>query len=144
MFGADGGFERFSQTGTSHVSSQTVGCTRNIVTTVVQTPSGPVEKTEEVLEGGPECQVMTDLTKGGASAFFPSLRQTGGTKGGIMGDSKSTFVNLFNTESLDLGPFMTGNVDDDVPDLQARSMDTVRVERKADFVGKGTQTSETE
>lgn len=144
MFGGDGGFESFSQTGTSHVSTQTIGCTRKIVRTVVQTPSGPVEKLEEVVEGGPECRVMTDFTKGGASPVFPSLRQTGGTKGSIMGDSKSAFMNPFDTEGLDLGAFVTENVDDDVPDFHARSVKTVRVERKADFVGQGTQTSETE
>lgn len=103
-----------------------------------------MERTEEVVEGGPECQAMTDLTKGGASSLFPSLRQTGGTKGGFMGDSKSASVNPFDTEGFDLGAFMPGNVEDDVPDLHARNMNPLRVEREADFVGKGTQTSETE
>ena len=40
---------------------------------------------------------------------------------------------------MDLGAFFREDTDDDVPDFHARSVKSaVRVERKADYVGKGT------
>lgn len=79
------------------------------------------------MEGGPECQ------KGGVNSFFPTF--SGGAKG-ITGETKGV--------GLDLGAFLTSDVDDDVPDFHARSVKTVRVEREADFVGKGTEISDLE
>lgn len=80
------------------------------------------------MEGGPECQ------NGGVNSFVPTF--TGGTKGSVTGELKGF--------GLDFGAFLTGDVDDDVPDIHARSVKTVRVERKADFVGKGTEISDLE
>lgn len=85
------------------------------------------------MEGGPECQNMAGLPKGGMSTLFPTY--TGGAKGSITGKSFG---------GIDLGAFMTGDVDEDVPDFHARSLKTTRVERRADFVGKGTEISDLE
>ncbi|XP_023118244.2 fibrinogen alpha chain [Amphiprion ocellaris] len=141
VFDLGGGF---SQPSTSHVSTQSVSCTKSIRKTVVHTKDGPVEKTEEVIEGGPECQALSDSTKGGMSSLFPSLTHTsssssshsvhtGGAKGSLLGDTKTGFVNPFGS---DLGGFTMGAVDDDVPDFHARSVNSMRVERQADYVGK--------
>ncbi|XP_072232892.1 fibrinogen alpha chain isoform X2 [Leuresthes tenuis] len=154
-FGGFGGFDSLSQpsTSTSHVSSQTVRCTKKIRTTVVHTKDGPVEKVEEVIDGGPECQAMTDASKGGMSSLFPSLSHTlssssssssssksfhsGGTKGSLLGDFKSGPMQPFGAEvGFDLGAFMTDNAEDDLPDFHARSVKSTRVDRQADFVGK--------
>lgn len=87
------------------------------------------------MEGGPECQIVSGHSKGGMSTLFPTY--TGGAKGSIMGDTKSF-------GGIDLGAFMTGDVEEDVPDFHARSVKTTRVERKADFVGTGTEISDLE
>lgn len=87
------------------------------------------------MEGGPECQNMALASKGGVSNFFPTF--TGGAKGSIMGDAK-TFG------GIDLGAFVRGDVDEDVPDIHTRNAKTMRVERNADFVGKGTEISDLE
>lgn len=147
-----GGFD-LGQPSTSHVSSKTVGCTKTIRRKVVQTKDGPVETVEEGFSGGPECQGLTEFTKGGMSSLFPTLThtsssssiqtktiQTGGTKGSLLGDRKTGFMNPFGT-GLDLGGFMTDNAEDDVPDFHARSVKTSTVERQDDYVGKGTKTS---
>uniref|UniRef100_A0A3B5A9I0 Fibrinogen alpha chain-like n=1 Tax=Stegastes partitus TaxID=144197 RepID=A0A3B5A9I0_9TELE len=150
LFNLGGGFPS-----TSHVSTQSLSCTKSIRRTVVHTKDGPVERMEEVIEGGPECQALRDSSKGGLSSLFPSLTHTsssssssssssvhaGGAKGSILGDSKTGFMDPFGS---DLGAFMTGNVEDDVPDFQARSLHGMRVERQADYVGKGTKTSDLE
>lgn len=85
------------------------------------------------MEGGPECQNTAASSKGGVGTFFPTF--TNSAKGSITGSTK-TFG------SIDFGAFLTGDVDEDVPDIHARSVKTVRVERKADFVGKGTEISD--
>lgn len=119
-----------------------------------------MEKVEEVIEGGPECRGATDLTKGGMSSLFPTLThtsssssssvstktvQTGGTKGSILGDSKTGFGDPFGTDvGIDLGAFLTDNAEDDIPDFHARSVKSTRVERQADYIGKGTKTSDQE
>ncbi|XP_071368143.1 fibrinogen alpha chain-like [Centroberyx affinis] len=158
-----------SQPATSHTSTRST-CTKSVRTTIVHTKDGPVEKTEEVMEGGPECRGMTDLTHGGLGSFFPSLSHasfpsssssssssfpssssssssssslssssstkavhSGGTKGSILGDSKTGF-GVF--DGMDLGGFLTDTPDDDVPDFHARSVKSVRTERQADYVGK--------
>ncbi|KAA8592030.1 hypothetical protein FQN60_017404 [Etheostoma spectabile] len=102
--------------GTSHVGTRTVSCTRSTRRTVVHTKNGPVEKVEEVFEGGPECSAMTDLTKGGMGALFPSLGHTsssssssssssvtktvhaGGAKGSLL-DTKTDFGNPFGADA---------------------------------------------
>lgn len=88
-----------------------------------------------MVEGGPECQNVAGHSKGGISTLFPTY--TGGAKGSITGNTKSF-------GGIDLGAFMTGDVDDDNPDIHARSVKTMRVERKADFVGTGTEISDLE
>lgn len=117
------------------MSTKTVGCTRSTRRIIVHGPSGPEERIEEVVEGGPECQIVDGHSKGGMSTFFPF--HTGGAKGSIVGDTKSF-------GGIDLGAFTTGDVDEDVPDIRARSAKTTRVEREADFVGKGTEISDSE
>lgn len=87
------------------------------------------------MEGGPGCQIVAGPSNGGMSTFFPI--NTGGAKGGIMGHTKSF-------GGMDLGAFMTGDVEEDLPDIHARSLKTTRVERRADFVGTGTETSDLE
>ncbi|XP_037614866.1 fibrinogen alpha chain-like isoform X1 [Sebastes umbrosus] len=146
IFGNGGG------SSTSHASTKSVTCTKSIRTTVVQTKSGPVEQTEEVMEGGPECQTMTDLTKGGMGPLFPGFTSssssssssssgtktvhTGGTKGSLF-DSKAGFEDPFSVDfGLDLGRFLTDAGEDDFPDFQARSVKTARTERHADYIGK--------
>ncbi|XP_018518875.1 fibrinogen alpha chain [Lates calcarifer] len=142
-----GGFEVYRQPSTSHVSTQTISCTKSIRRTIVHTKDGPVEKVEEVMEGGPECQAMTDHTGGGMSSLFPTLTHTsssssssitsksvhvGGAKGSLTEDSKTTFGHT----GFDLGGFLIDNPEDDIPDFHARSVKSVRVERQADYVGK--------
>lgn len=103
-----------------------------------------MERVEEVYEGGPECQALADSTKGGMSSFFPTLSHTGGAKGSILGDAKTGFGDPFAVDGIDLGGFMTDNAEEDVPDFHARSVKTRRVERQADYIGKGTETSDVE
>ena len=102
------------------------------------------------MEGGPECHAMTDSSKGGMSSIFPSLTHTSSgslthhafsTKGSITEDTKSGFGNLFGH---DLPGFMTDTPEEDLPDIHARSVKSARVERQADYVGKGTDTSDLE
>lgn len=150
--GGGGGFEAHSQPSTSHVSSKTVSCTRSTRRTIVHTKDGPVERVEQVMEGGPECQTMTDLSKGGMSSFFPSLSHastassssssfSSGTKTVQLGGTKG-ISDPFNTDvGFDLGAFMTDRAEDDLPDFHARSVKSTRVERQADYIGKGTETS---
>lgn len=147
----DGGFDGMSST--THVSTKMAECTKRTKTTVIHTKDGPVEKREEVVEGGPECQTFTDFSKGELSSLFPTLTQasssssssssssfssinTGGAKGSLLGSSKAVLVDPF-----DFGAFTTANADDDLPDLHARSVKSTHVKRKADYVGKGTQPS---
>uniref|UniRef100_H3C7P2 Fibrinogen alpha chain n=1 Tax=Tetraodon nigroviridis TaxID=99883 RepID=H3C7P2_TETNG len=128
----DGQFDGLSSK--THLSTQTTSCTRFIKTTLVQTAKGPIKEEEEVMKGGPECQTFRDLSKGELTSLFPTLTltiHTGGTKQSQLGVSEPGLVNPF-----DLGAFMMANAEDDVPDLQARSVKTTRVERKADYVGK--------
>ena len=99
---------------------------------------------EEVYEGGPGCQALGDSSKGGMGAFFPTLTHTGGAKGSILGNTKTGFGDPFAAEGLDLGGFLTDNGEDDVPDFHARSVKSGRVERQADYIGKGTETSDVE
>lgn len=143
----NGGYDGLSSK--THVSTKTIGCTKRIQTTVINTSKGPVEKTEEVVEGGPECQTFTELREDELGSFFPTLSQassssssssssihTGDSKGSLLGGSRTELVNPF-----DFGAFKPANGDEDVPDLLARSIKSTHVERKADYVGKGTQPS---
>lgn len=68
-----------------------------------------------------------------------------GTKGSLLGDTKTGLGNPFGAEhGLDFGMFMTDNGEDDLPDIHARSVKSTRVERQADYIGKGTKTSDLE
>uniref|UniRef100_A0A672HJZ9 Fibrinogen alpha chain n=1 Tax=Salarias fasciatus TaxID=181472 RepID=A0A672HJZ9_SALFA len=116
----------------SSSSTQSASCTKSIRVTTVQTDQGPVDRVEEVIEGGPECQAIAGTGKGGTS----SITELGGG-GDLFGpggfDSKTAFMDPF---ASDFGAFMTDTVEDDVPDFQARSMVATRVQRQADYVGK--------
>ncbi|XP_068612222.1 fibrinogen alpha chain-like [Brachionichthys hirsutus] len=103
---------------TTHVSSKSITCSKSMRKTVVQTDDGPVDKMEEVIEGGPECHTMTETSKTGLSSLFPTF---GGAE----------FGNLFGD---DLGIFGTAPVEDDVPDFQARSVKTASIVRTTDTV----------
>ncbi|KAM6909410.1 fibrinogen alpha chain [Xenentodon cancila] len=150
-----GGFDSFQsikQPTATHVSTQSISCTKSTRRTVVHTKDGPVEKVQEVIEGGPQCQAMADTTKGGLSSLFPSLSHTsssssssssssttsrtvntGGSKGSLLGDYKGGFMDPFGS---DLGAFMTDNAEDDIPDFHARSVKSVQVERQDSYVGQ--------
>uniref|UniRef100_A0A3B5LDH1 Fibrinogen alpha/beta/gamma chain coiled coil domain-containing protein n=1 Tax=Xiphophorus couchianus TaxID=32473 RepID=A0A3B5LDH1_9TELE len=138
------------------VSTKTVSCTKTVRRTVVHTKDGPVEQVEEV-GGGPGCDGMGGLTKGGMGSLFPTLTgssssssfsssssslsfHSGGSKGSILADSKSGL----DPFGADFGAFMTDNAEDDIPDFHARSVKSTVVERQADFVGTGTKTTELE
>ncbi|XP_037614904.1 fibrinogen alpha chain-like [Sebastes umbrosus] len=120
LFGGDLG-----HSSTSHRSTKSVTCTKSIRTTIVQSKSGPVEHTEEVMEGGPECQTMTHLTNGGMDHLFPGFTssssssssssgifQVGGAKGSLL-DSKTGLGDTLG--GIDLGLFLTDTGDDDHP-----------------------------
>uniref|UniRef100_A0A8D3B3A6 Fibrinogen alpha/beta/gamma chain coiled coil domain-containing protein n=1 Tax=Scophthalmus maximus TaxID=52904 RepID=A0A8D3B3A6_SCOMX len=140
-----------SQPSSSSVSTKTTSCTKSTRRTIVHTKTGPVENVEEVYEGGPECQVIADSSKGGMGVFFPTLGSSssssssfssslhtktvhgGGTKGSLTGGTRDGFgLDPFG----DLGAFMTDAAEEDVPDFHARSVKSTRVERQADYVGK--------
>ncbi|KAK5893106.1 hypothetical protein CgunFtcFv8_006010 [Champsocephalus gunnari] len=138
-----GGGDGFRHTSTSHVT-----CTKSTRVTVVQTKDGPVERVEEVMEGGPECQSMTDFSQGGSSSLFPSLSHTSSSSSSSSFSSSSKIVHASGTKGslldtktgfdfgADLGGFMTDLADDDVPDFHARSVKSVRTEREAGYIGK--------
>lgn len=113
---------------TSHTT--TTSCTKRIKTTVTNTPSGPVETREEVMEGGPGCQSMMDSSKGGMSSIFPTLDRT---KGNPL-DTKTGFADT----GFDLAAFTVGDPEDDLPDIHARSLKSTSGTKTLDFVGKGT------
>uniref|UniRef100_A0A3B3ZQC6 Fibrinogen C-terminal domain-containing protein n=1 Tax=Periophthalmus magnuspinnatus TaxID=409849 RepID=A0A3B3ZQC6_9GOBI len=126
-----GGFESLGQPDGS------ISCTKRVRTVVVDSGSGPVEKKEEYIEGGPECEAA--FSKGGAGAFTSgtkTVHYTSSSKGSLS-DTKTSFTDPFGGDAgLDLGAFMTDNTEDDIPDFQARSVKSIRVERQADYVGK--------
>ncbi|XP_068164972.1 fibrinogen alpha chain [Antennarius striatus] len=128
------GFE--GQPSTAHVSTKSVSCTKTLRKTIVQTDDGPVEKTEEVIGGGPECYTMTDTTKSGLASLFPTINMhsssSDGTKGLPFDLSGTDFLNPFGD---DIGAFKSNTADDDVPDIQARSVKTVTVVHTTDNVG---------
>lgn len=132
----------------THLSTKPTVCTKRIKTTIITTSKGPVEKREEVLEGGPGCQISTELSGGELGALFPTLSQASSSSSSSSsvhtGDSKGSLLGGFRTELVDpfdFGAFKTANGDEDVPDFHARSIKSTHVERKADYVGKGTQPS---
>ncbi|KAJ0055516.1 hypothetical protein NL108_005392, partial [Boleophthalmus pectinirostris] len=136
-FTFDGGFDSLGQ---PSVGTKSVSCTKRVRTVVVDTGDGPVQKMEEYIEGGPECQAFS---KGGTGSLFPTyssgtktVHYTSSSKGSLV-DSKTTFSDPFGGDAgLDLGAFLTDNVEDDVPDFHARSFKSPRVERQADYVGQ--------
>lgn len=121
--------------GTGSFSTSTSSCTRSIRTVVTHTATGPKETREEVIEGGPECRAILESSRGGMGTFFPSLgggltSLTGGAKGSLM-DSKTGFGDF------DLGTFGMGAVEEDLPDVHARSIKSSSVVQ-SDHAGKGT------
>lgn len=131
------------------MTTKRVSCTTHMKKVVVQTKSGPVERYETVTEGGPECQGGADLTKGGLTSLFPSLSHTSSsmsTKSGFSSGAKGGLLgNPFEGDlGSDLGAFMTDNAEDDLPDFHARSLGSTVVNRQADYVGKGTKTTDLE
>nr|XP_046174269.1 fibrinogen alpha chain-like [Oncorhynchus gorbuscha] len=150
----------FTSTGhqTTHVSS----CTKTIKKTTVHTKDGPVERIEEV-SSGPGCEAMKLGGGGGMGDFFPSLSSSssssssssftkttshGSNKGGssLFSSTKTGGVaDGFGADSfgMDLGAFMRGKDDDDVPDFHSHGVKTsVRSKRQADYVGKSTSDQE--
>ncbi|XP_034021068.1 fibrinogen alpha chain [Thalassophryne amazonica] len=142
LFDFDGGIEAFNQPATTSIDSSK--CTKTVKKIIIHTDHGPVEKVEEVIEGGPECQDV-DFSKTGMGTIFPLGGQSSSTssssstktvhysdtKGSITEDTKSGLGNPF-----DLGGFFSDAVEDDVPDAQARGTKSVRVERQVNYVGK--------
>ncbi|KAK7909496.1 hypothetical protein WMY93_014180 [Mugilogobius chulae] len=125
-FTLGGGFDSLGQPA---ISTKSVSCTKRIRTVVVNTDDGPVQRMEEYMDGGPECQ---SFTKGGMGSLFPSL--TSGTK--TVHFTSSSKGSVVDPAGLDLGAFLTDNAEDDLPDFHARSVKSARVERQADYVGK--------
>uniref|UniRef100_A0A8K9UN39 Fibrinogen alpha chain n=1 Tax=Oncorhynchus mykiss TaxID=8022 RepID=A0A8K9UN39_ONCMY len=146
----------FTSTGhqTTHISS----CTKTIKKTTVHTKDGPVERIEEV-SSGPGCEAMKlGGGGGGMGDFFPSLSSSsssssssftkttshGSNKGGssLLSSTKTGgAADGFGADSfgMDLGVFMRGKDDDDVPDFLSHShgvKTSVRSKRQADYVGK--------
>ncbi|XP_049423667.1 fibrinogen alpha chain-like [Epinephelus fuscoguttatus] len=143
-----GDFSSLGGVSTSHIT-----CTKRTRTTTIHTKDGPVEKTEEVIEGGPECQSLADHFTGGTSSLshtsssssssttMTKTVHSGDAKGSLLGDTKTGFGDLFGS---DVGGFLTDAADDDLPDFHARSLTNTRTERHADYIGKGTKTSDLE
>ncbi|XP_076019059.1 uncharacterized protein LOC143010568 isoform X1 [Genypterus blacodes] len=146
---SSGGFERQGGSSMStSTSSQTFSCTRTIQKVITHTKNGPVETTEEVMVGGPECQTMTHLTRGELSGFFPShtssssssssstssitTKSVDSTKGGV----SKTMISDFGGVGFDLGLLRTDDAEEDTPDVHARGVKSTRVEREAHYVGK--------
>ncbi|KAG7255405.1 hypothetical protein CRUP_035713 [Coryphaenoides rupestris] len=122
-----GGLGGFGSEIHSSQTSKTTLCGKSTRTIVTQTPSGPVETTEEVIEGGPACQTMMDSTKG-MPFIFPTLERSKGLL-----DTKTGFLET----GFDLGGFIGDNPEDDHPDVHARSMKSTTVNTKtASYVGK--------
>ncbi|KAL7374978.1 hypothetical protein ABVT39_010008 [Epinephelus coioides] len=127
------------------VSTSHITCTKRTRTTTIHTKDGPVEKTEEVIEGGPECQSLADHFTGGTSSLshksssssssttMTKTVHSGDAKGSLLGDTKTGFGDLFGS---DISAFLTDPADDDLPDFHARSLTSTRTERHADYIGK--------
>lgn len=142
-------------TSTGHQTMQISSCTKTIKKTTVHTKDGPVEHVEEV-SSGPGCEAMKLGGGKGMGDFFPSLSSSsssssftkttshGSSKGGssLLSSTKTGgAADSFGTDTLgmDLGAFMRGDEEDDVPDFHSHSVKTsVRGKRQEDYVGKGT------
>ena len=140
------GITEMSGPGTDMFTSSSSSCTKSIRTVVMQTASGPVETREEVIEGGPGCRTILESSRGGMGTFFPNLAgpgsssssshsftsNAGGAKGSLL-DTKTGFADF----GFDLGTFGMGNVEEDFPDVHARSIKSSTIVQ-SDNVGKGT------
>lgn len=85
--------------------------------------------------GSQDRKLSTSFTSSSSSSSSKSL-VTGGTKG--FSDTKSiTSPSATGEFGDDIGAFFVADIEDDVPDLHARSLKS-RDDRKADFTGGGT------
>ncbi|XP_061664966.1 fibrinogen alpha chain-like isoform X1 [Syngnathoides biaculeatus] len=138
LFGVGGNFEDAKLPGLDSTSCVIV--TKKVT---VMTQDGPVEKIEETREGGPACKGESG-TKGGLDSLFPVLSHTStnvktvhvGASKGAQSDTKTAFSQPFTEVGFDLGKFLSDHVDDDIPDLRARSVQSVQVKRQSDYTGK--------
>ncbi|KAK3511098.1 hypothetical protein QTP70_030302 [Hemibagrus guttatus] len=73
----------------------------------------------------------TSFSSSSSSSSTSKSILTGGSKG-FHSDTKTIVAP--SSDSFDLGKFLDGEIDDDVPDLHARSLKS-RDDRKADFIG---------
>ncbi|XP_038831671.1 fibrinogen alpha chain-like [Salvelinus namaycush] len=144
-------------TSTGHQTTQISSCTKTIKKTTVHTKDGPVERIEEV-SSGPGCEAMKlGGGGGGIGDFFPSSSSSftkttshGSSKGGssLLSSTKTGgAADGFGADSfgMDLGAFMRGNEDDDVPDFHSQThgvKTSVRSKRQAGYVGKSTSDQE--
>lgn len=148
-----------------HTSTHSVSCTRTIRKETIMTKDGPVEKTV-VIGGGPECEGLDALGFGDSSSqgkegtgtvhmpefgtFFeePSKDKslTSLSQGGVGSDYfkfSSSSTKTVKGGSLkdvfpDFGGFTGGEVEEDRPDIHARSLKTRTETMQRDYVGKGT------
>ncbi|XP_061769696.1 fibrinogen alpha chain [Nerophis ophidion] len=121
-----------------HTTTDTSRCVKTVKRTTVMTADGPVEKVVETTEDG--CHDI----KGGLDSFFPGVSHAsstiktvhmGGAKDGHSSVKMSTSP-LFPDVGYDLGKFFGDHTEDDVPDVDARSVKTTHVARQSDYTGK--------
>ncbi|XP_062373179.1 fibrinogen alpha chain-like [Sardina pilchardus] len=130
-----------SSSSTSRVTSTTLKCTRTVRKVVTHTKDGPVEKFEEVLSGegcdamgGGDRSSLTSLTSQGGfgDSFTDPFKMAGGFGSGGSTKTMGSTKTVSSTKSLlsgtkgsafgdDFGAFGRGDVDDDLPDIFARS-----------------------
>nr|XP_023646643.1 fibrinogen alpha chain [Paramormyrops kingsleyae] len=168
---------------TSHITTQTVQCTRTIRKQVTHTKDGPVEKVE-VIGGGPGCEGLDDSTlinmaktgkeitgdgytvklsstggdvtsmfsemgkpsksitqmgRGDDEFFseFDSMLSSANSKSTTGGSSKTVFKSSTKTiMGDDLGAFQHMDMEDDLPDIHARSFKGSQDRKKRDYIGK--------
>jgi len=154
-------------TSSSSSSTSTVKqCTKTVRKVVTHTKDGPVEKTE-VTSSGPGCddlvklggsdseKSITSLTHGTSDLggfgedFFKGLgtntqklsSSSTSTKTVVSDGTKSFSKTTLSSDPFfdgdDFGAFMRGDVEEDLPDIHARSLKS-KDERKDGFVGGGT------
>ncbi|XP_061524733.1 LOW QUALITY PROTEIN: fibrinogen alpha chain [Phycodurus eques] len=135
LFGGGGNFED------RHLHSiDSNNCVIMTKKTMEMTKDGPVEKLVETREGGPACQGVSG-TKGELDSLLSHVStniktvNVGGVKGS-QSDTKTGFSQTFKEMGFDMGKFLTHHIDDDAPDVYARSIQSAHVERHSDYVGK--------
>lgn len=86
---------------------------------------------------GQDRKFSTSFTSSSSSSSSSKSLVTGGTKGLLSNTKTITSSSSTGDTGDDLGAFFAGDIEDDLPDLHARSLKS-RDDRKADFVGGGT------